>query len=65
MQTSADKNRWIAENLDRINLTVPRGQKDVVRLHAEKHGESVNGFIQRAVRETIQRDNESDAVTTT
>lgn len=51
------KNDWIAEKLDRINLTVPKGKKEEIKSHAEKRGESVNGFINRAISETIERDN--------
>ncbi|MBQ3702583.1 MAG: Arc family DNA-binding protein [Oscillospiraceae bacterium] len=50
------KNNWIAEKLDRINLTVPKGQKDHIKAHAEAHGESVNAFINRAIDETMERD---------
>ncbi len=49
-------NKYMTANYDRINLTVPKGQKDMIKLHAESNGESVNGFLQRAITETIQRD---------
>lgn len=51
------RNQWIAKSYDRINLTVPKGKKDVIQAHAETYGESVNGFINRAIEETIERDN--------
>ena len=50
------KNEWIADKLDRINLTVQKGKKDEIKAHAESMGESVNGFINRAIDETIERD---------
>ncbi len=50
-------NKYMSENYDRINLTVPKGQKDMIKAHAEARGESVNGFIGRAISETIDRDN--------
>ena len=50
-------NKWIAKAYDRINLTVPKGQKDVIQSHAAARGESVNGFIGRAITETMERDN--------
>lgn len=50
------RNKWIAEKLDRVNLTMPKGQKDAVKAHAEARGESVNAFINRAVLETMERD---------
>ena len=51
------RNSWIAEKLDRINLTVPKGKKDIIKAHAEANSESVNGFIGRAIDETMERDN--------
>lgn len=49
-------NRYMANNYDRINLTVPKGEKDTIKTHAESRGESVNGFINRAISETMSRD---------
>ena len=49
-------NRYMANNYDRINLTVPKGEKDRIKAHAESRGESVNGFIGRAISETMERD---------
>ena len=49
--------KWDAANLDRISIAVPKGQKDVIKAHAEAHSESVNGFINRAIEETMERDN--------
>ena len=49
-------NKYMANNYDRINLTVPKGQKDIIKTHAEAHGESVNAFIGRAIAEAMERD---------
>lgn len=57
MNKSEYRNNWIAEKLDRINLTVPKGKKDALKAHAESKGESVNAFINRAIDETMERDN--------
>ncbi len=51
------KNAWIAEKLDRINLTMPKGRKEELKAHAAAQGESVNAFINRAITEAIERDN--------
>ena len=48
--------KWDAANLDRISIAVPKGQKDAIKAHAEAHSESVNGFINRAIEETMERD---------
>lgn len=55
------RNSWIAEKLDRINLTVPKGRKEVIQAYAKAHGESVNGFINRAIDEAIERDSDDPA----
>ena len=51
-------NKYMSANYDRINLTVPRGNKNKIKNHADATGESVNGFINRAIDETMERDNE-------
>ena len=51
-------NRYNDKAYDRINVAVPKGRKDIIKAHAEKNGESVNGFVNRAINETIQRDGE-------
>ena len=38
-------------------MTVPKGQKEAIKAHAEAQGESVNGFVNRAISETMERDN--------
>ena len=55
-QTRA-KNKYNAKAYDRIALQVKKGRKDIVKAHADKQGESLNGFINRAIDETIERDN--------
>lgn len=49
-------NKYMKENYDRVNVTMPKGRKDAVRAHAEARGESVNGFINRAIDETMERE---------
>lgn len=55
--SSASKNAWNARNYDRINLTIPKGKKDIIKSHAGAQGESVNSFIQRAIDNQITQDN--------
>lgn len=47
------QNKWIAKAYDRINLTVPKGKREEIREYAEANGESVNGFINRAIGEAM------------
>ena len=51
------KNEYAKKVYDDIRLQVKKGEKDLIRAHAELHGESINGFINRAIKETIERDN--------
>lgn len=49
-------NRYIKANYDQLQLRMPKGYKQVIQQHAVNTGESVNGLINRAIRETIHRD---------
>ena len=55
------QNKYIAKAYDRINLTIPKGRKELIQTHAAARGESVNGFIGRAIVETMARDQASDS----
>ena len=59
-KNSEYRNKWISEKLDRVNLTMPKGQKDVAKAHAEAQGESLNAFINRAINETMERDSSGE-----
>ena len=60
MYTDAQKkasNKYLAEKIAEIKVRVPKGDKDVIKAHADKYdGGSVNAFIQRAIAETMERD---------
>lgn len=57
-RTSAEvKNRWIEKTYDRINLTVPKGKKELIKAHADSTGESVNAFINRVIDEAMTKQN--------
>ena len=49
-------NKYVKNNYDRINVTMPKGKKDTIQAHAEAQGESVNGFINRAIDNQISQD---------
>ena len=50
------QNEYIQNTYDRINLTDPKGQKEIIQAHAKANGESVNAFIGRAIAEAMERD---------
>ncbi len=45
------------EKQDELKVRLPKGKKDLVKAHAAEQGESVNGFVVRAIDEAIERDN--------
>lgn len=48
---------WLEEYCDmRIVLTILKGEKAKIKAHAESMGESVNGFINRAIENQIKND---------
>lgn len=49
-------NKYMKENYDEIKVRVDKGRKDEIKAHADAQGESVNGFINRAISETMERD---------
>jgi len=55
--SSAVKDRYNAKAYDEIKVRVPKGQKNLIQAHAEAQGKSVNGFINEAIEEKIERDN--------
>lgn len=46
-------NKYMAANYDRINVTMPKGKKEVIQSHAQARGESTNSFINRAIDRQI------------
>ncbi|MCM1166720.1 MAG: hypothetical protein NC299_10640 [Lachnospiraceae bacterium] len=48
--------KYVKNNYDRIEVTVKKGEKDRLKAHAEQQGETLNGFINRAIDEAVKRD---------
>ena len=49
--------KYMKENYDVYQIRIPKGQKETIKAHAEARSESVNGFVNRAISETMERDN--------
>ncbi len=41
--------KYVKANYDRMELTVPKGRKEVIKDHAAAAGESVNAYINAAI----------------
>lgn len=48
--------KYVKAKYDRFGLTMPKGHLDEIKSHAEAQGESVNGFINRAIDNQISQD---------
>lgn len=48
--------KYMKENYDEIKVRVEKGKKTIIKAHTDSKGESVNGFINRAIDETMRRD---------
>ena len=53
--------RYEDKAYDKVLVRFPKGKKDIIKTHAEAHSESVNGFINRAIDEAIERDESAPA----
>ena len=49
--------KYMKENYDELKARVPKGQKEIIRAHAETVDGSLNKFLNRAINETMERDN--------
>jgi predicted HicB family RNase H-like nuclease len=58
-----EANKRYMENFVEIKVRTTPQHRETIKAHAEAHGESVNGFIGRAINETMERDNGQQAPT--
>lgn len=63
--SSKVKDRYNAKAYDELKIRVSKGNKDIIKAHAAEQGESLNGFVNRAIEETIKRDSSSESDTPT
>ena len=57
----AYNNAFNAKKYDRVTVMLPKGKQPLVKGHAARRGESTNAFINRAIDETIERDNQTES----
>ena len=54
------RDKWLSEKVETINLRVSKGKKEVIRKFAADHGESVIAFINRAIDEAMEDNQEEN-----
>lgn len=42
-------NKYSAKTYDRLNILVPKGERDKIKAYAAEHGESLNGYVCRLI----------------
>lgn len=53
--STASKNKYNAKAYDRIALQVKKGQREVIRAHAEAQGLSLNGYINKLIEQDMKQ----------
>ena len=48
--------KYLKETVEDIRIRVPKGQKAIIKAHADRQQESMNQFVIRAINETMERD---------
>ena len=49
------KNKYNAKVYDSLRIVVPKGRKEAIQAVADAQGESLNGFVTKAVDERMER----------
>ncbi len=59
-KTSAAQQRavhkYVKTNYDRLELSVPKGEKELIQQAAKQAGQSVNAYVYEAVRRRIEQE---------
>lgn len=58
--SAASHNKYIAKAYDRVALVIPKGRKAEIQALAAQNGESLNGFINKAIEEREARMREEE-----
>ena len=48
--------KYNTEKVERIFFRVPKGKKELIQDYAEKHGESLSHFINRAIDQAMEKE---------
>lgn len=48
--------KYNAKNYDKICVRIKKGQRDILKAHADKQGESLNGWIVSAIKAKLKQE---------
>ncbi len=60
LKSTASKNKWNAENYERVSLSIKKGSKQPLQDVAKEQGKSINGYIKSAVQAQYKADTGND-----
>ena len=46
--------KYMKENYDEIKIRMPKGKKAKIKAYADSKGESINGFVNRAIDKAME-----------
>ena len=52
--------RYEDKAYDKVLVRMPKGKKEVIQAHTEHTGQSINGFINEAIDEKMEREGGAD-----
>lgn len=52
--------KYIKSAYDEIKIRIAKGNKEKIKAHAAERSESLNGFINRAINQTMEQDNKTE-----
>ena len=54
-------NAYAKKAYDDIRLQVPKGEKAIIKAHADNNGETLGGYIKKAIKQRMERESTEDA----
>ncbi|MDE6752847.1 MAG: hypothetical protein K2J59_08775 [Eubacterium sp.] len=48
------QNEYISKKYDSLRIVVPKGKKDKIKSYADSKGESINGFVNKAIDKAME-----------
>lgn len=55
--------KYVKNNYDRLELSIPKGEKVMIQQAAKQAGQSVNAYIYEAVKRRIEQEQAIEAIT--
>jgi hypothetical protein len=52
--------RYDEKTYDHLNIIIPKGHKDVIKEHAQRKGESVSAYVNRAIDTQMKQEDEQE-----